>query len=264
MSKKSLKEIFDSFVDFLFPSNATCIGCGKELFVPNDRYALCPDCTRELHVIKTFCPRCGKPNEYGEVCNICLNTTTYFERNYACLIYDGLIKKLIIKFKFKDHAFLHKYLASFLMDKINSENIEFDLITAVPINKQRYRERGYNQTDLLAKELSKRTGVQYSNQIFKHENCGVQVGKNLAERVKNVEKTFFIKNNEVFKDKTVLVIDDIITTGSTLNSVAKTLKDAGAKKVIGLTICGVRLNDKSNDSNDFNDTISLNKLFTLD
>lgn len=133
-----------------------------------------------------------------------------------------------------------------MVDKIVSENIEFDLITAVPINKKRYKERGYNQSDLMAKEISKRMGIPYTNEIYKKENCGVQVGKNWAERIENVKDTFFVGNKEVFLDKTVLVVDDIITTGSTMNSIAKTLIEAGAKRVIGLTLCGVRFNDDPN------------------
>lgn len=243
VNKLKLKEKFDSFLEFFFPSNAVCINCGKELFVANDRYALCPDCMQALFPIDTCCPRCGKANEYGEVCNTCLKIGHYFERNFACLKFYGFIKTLIYEFKFRDRPYLYKYLASFLMDKINSENIEFDVITAVPINKKRYKERGYNQSELLAKEVSKRTGIPYSNNICKKENCGVQVGKSWAERIKNVENTFYIKDGSPFEGKTVLVIDDVITTGSTINNVAKTLIEAGAKRVIGLTVCGAGFKD---------------------
>lgn len=244
--KNKFKNFIESFTEFLFPSNITCLCCGKDLFIPNDRYALCPECTKGLYIIKTCCPRCGKLNQFGEYCNICSNIKIYFERNYACLVYDGVIKNIVYNFKFNDRRYFYKYLASFLMDKIVSENLEFDLITAVPMNKKHLRERGYNQAELMAKEVSKRTGIKYSNEIYKKDNCSDQVGKDWKDRIENVKDTFYVKNDDAFKDKTVLVIDDIITTGSTLNSVAKTLVESGAKKVICLTLCGVRFNDDPN------------------
>lgn len=246
IDKERIKEKINSIVEFFFPSNVVCIGCGKELFLENDRYALCPDCAKQLYKIDTSCPRCGKANRYGELCNICSSTKLFFEKNYACLVYDGMIKDIVHAYKFNNRSYLYRYLSSFMIDKIAQENIEFDLITAVPINKNRFRERGYNQSELLAKEISKRIDVPFSNGIFKKENKEAQVGKNWAERKENVKNTFFIKDKDIFAGKTVLVVDDIITTGSTMNSIAETLMKAGAKRVLGLTLCGVRFNDDPN------------------
>lgn len=246
IDKERIKEKLNSIVEFFFPSNVVCIGCGKDLFIANDRYALCPDCARKLYQIETCCPRCGKSNRYGEVCNICSTTKLYFEKNYSCLVYDGLIREIVHAYKFNGRSYLYRYLSSFMVDKIIAEDVEVDLMTAVPVSKERFRERGYNQAELLAKEIAKRMNIPYSNQIFKKEGHSVQVGKNWAERKKNVENTFFVKNKDAFSGKTVLVVDDIITTGSTMNSVAKTLSEAGAKRVFGLTLCGVRFSDDPN------------------
>lgn len=244
MDKIKFKNRIDAFIEWLFPSNATCLACGKELFIPNDKYALCSECSLGLQKITTCCPRCGKANEYGEYCNICTTEKIYFDKTYACLVYDGVAKDLIYSFKFNNRQYFCKYLASYLVDKIEEEDIKFDLIVSVPMNKKHLIDRGYNQAELMSIEVSKRIGIPYSKEIFKKDNCDDQVGKDWKGRMENVKDTFFVKNQEAFKDKTVLVIDDIITTGSTLNSVSKTLLDAGARKVIGLTLCGVKFKNK--------------------
>lgn len=226
------------FINWLFPNDASCIACGRELFVPSSRYGICEKCAERIKPITMHCLKCGKPTQYGEYCSICTKEHMYFERNYSCYHYQDAIKDVMLAFKFNNKQYFAPFLASFYIDKIIDENITFDVITVIPMTKTHRRERGYNQCDLIALELSKRLDVPYNKGLYKKPNRDRQLGKNFEERKKNAENAYFIMDDS-FKGKRVLVIDDVYTTGSTMNNAAKALLKGQAKSVIGLTLCSV-------------------------
>lgn len=226
-------------MNWLFPDDAVCIGCGKDLFAENKRYCLCEECSRLINPITNCCLKCGRPTEYGEYCLTCTREKIYFERNFSCFDYDGLIKKIITDFKFNNKQYYAKYLASFYVDKIIEENIDVDVLAVAPMTKAHLRERGYNQCDLIAKEISERLLIPYVNEVYKKSDRSRQLGKSYSERKKNAENAYFT-NSDVYEGLKVLVIDDIYTTGSTMNNIAKALLKSGAKTVIGLTLCAVK------------------------
>lgn len=242
--KNSFLQKFKNFLNWLFPDNATCIACGKELFVPSDRYCICEECAQNLSPIVTSCLKCGKPTRYGEYCPTCLKEHIYFERNYSCFPYSGVIRKVLTDFKFHNKRYYCRFLASFYVDKIIEDNIDADIMTFAPITKKHKRERGYNQCELIAKEISKRVNIPLSAKIYKKEDRSRQVGKSFGERIKNAENAYYVKDDE-FKGKRVLVIDDVFTTGSTMNNIAKALMKGKASSVVGLTLCNVELKQGS-------------------
>lgn len=236
--KSKFSDKVRKFFNWIFPNDSACISCGRDLFVPSPRYGLCEQCAERIKPITMHCLKCGKPTQYGEYCSVCTKEHIYFERNYSCYYYKDVIKDVMLAFKFKNKQYFAPFITSFYVDKIIEENIEFDVITAVPMTKVHRRERGYNQCDLIARELSKRLNVPYNSGLYKKPGRGRQLGKSFAERKKNAENAYFTMNDS-FKGLRVLVIDDVYTTGSTMNNAAKALLKGKAKSVIGLTLCNV-------------------------
>ena len=147
---------------------------------------------------------------------------------------------MLTDYKFHNKKYYCRFLASFYVDKIIEANIDADIMTFAPITKKHKRERGYNQCELIAKEISKRINVPLSAKVYKKEDRTRQVGKSFSERRKNAENAYFV-NDDTFKNKRVLVIDDVFTTGSTMNNIAKALLKGKASSVVGLTLCNVEL-----------------------
>ena len=208
----------DSFIDFLYPRK--CAYCNKKI---NERYT---------------CRKCANIIEYyHEKVNIYANNEFGCDQIISSMPYDGFMKKCVWQYKFRDAKYFAPAFAEILSSKIKKYNIKFDLIIAVPISSRRMKERGYNQSELIAKNLSKLTGINYQKDVLiKIKNNLRQSELNLNERKENVKDAYSIKNIECIADKKILLLDDIYTTGATINECAKILKLAGAKEVIGLTL----------------------------
>jgi ComF family protein len=123
-----------------------------------------------------------------------------------------------------------------LGDSINSADIEFDLIVYAPISRRRRNERGYNQAKLLAQELSQQYGKPVINALIKKRHTKTQVGLRRIDRLDNLSGAFEVKNGLELKGKKILLIDDVLTTGATLDECAKVLKSAGARQVWGAVL----------------------------
>ena len=113
----------------------------------------------------------------------------------------------------------------------------YDIILPVPISKKRYNQRGYNQTELIAREISKRANIELvTNCLYKEKNNVPQSTLNKEDRIENVKNAYIIKNSKIIKDKRVIIFDDIYTTGSTVNECSKLLKQNNVKKILVMTI----------------------------
>ena len=146
---------------------------------------------------------------------------------------------LIIDYKFNEKPYLYRSILEFL-NKYQKKYVQFeiyDIIIPVPISKKRNKERGYNQSLLIAREIAKNENVKLRNNVIsKVKNNTTQSKLNKEERAENVKNVYKITKNKEIIDKNILLIDDIFTTGATLNECSKMLKQAGAKKVDVLTI----------------------------
>ena len=153
--------------------------------------------------------------------------------------YDGLIRNLILKYKFNEKPYLYKSFIKFF-EIYQKEYVQFDfydIIVPVPISKKRLKTRGYNQSYLIAKEISKILNIKLENDILAKQKDNIaQSTLNKSEREENVKCVYKLVNENKVKNKKILLIDDIYTTGSTVNECSKILTNAGAKKIDIFTI----------------------------
>ena len=162
-----------------------------------------------------------------------------FRKHLYLFKYEGIIKEKLIKFKFNEKPYIYK---SFVKILIKNKKVcrflkSYDIIIPVPIHYNRKVVRGYNQSALISKKTAKILNIKYENKvIFKKINNKPQSTKNKAERKANVIGAYYCKNEHRIYGKKVLILDDIYTTGSTVNECSKVLKLAGAKSVDVITI----------------------------
>lgn len=166
----------------------------------------------------------------------------YFDELLYLYNYEGIIRDSIIKYKFNDKSYIYKTFAEEIINsqKLSSKIKKIDMIIPVPISKKRKEERGYNQSQLIAKYLSKKFNKKYiKNVLIKNKNNLLQSSLNKTKREKNVIGVYDIPKEKNFEieNKNVILIDDIYTTGSTVNECSKILKNKGhAKSVVVLVI----------------------------
>lgn len=222
-----------------------CIKCGEVLSGDD---GLCAKCFNEINFIsEPYCKKCGHPFERApdgktRLCGNCLKKKrTPFRLSRSAVHYDEASKNLILAFKFMDRTDNAKTLARWLMmagRDIWKEGA--DVIIPVPLHYTRLLKRRYNQCGLLAAELHKLIGVNVDyNALVKHKSTRPQVEFSGHERIKNVRGVFSVKHPDKIKGKHVVLIDDVMTTGSTLRECALALKAAGAKSVDTLTVARV-------------------------
>ena len=162
-----------------------------------------------------------------------------FKKHLYIFKYEGIIKERLIKFKFGEKAYIYKAFVNFLIKnkKVCRFLKSYDIIISVPIHYNRKVTRGYNQSALVAKELSKKLTIGYEEKVlFKKVNNKPQSTKNKDDRQKNVIDVYYTKNEQNIYNKKIILLDDIFTTGSTVNECCKILKLAGAKYVDVMTI----------------------------
>lgn len=232
--------VFGWFLDLLFP--AKCIFCG---LISNDRSYVCRKCFKLLPLSKKFeCLGCRRYSKFGQTCFVC-------KRNYfvdhvfvASNYNDDGIKKLIKYYKYRFIADLAKPLSDlvskylFWLSNKKSFNIfqNSPLLIPIPLNSRRLNWRGFNQSELLASELSKITNLDLvADLLFKHKSLPQADIKKRQERLANVIGKFKYIGEDL-KGKDIVLIDDVCTTGATLSECAKVLKANGAGKVYALVI----------------------------
>ncbi len=238
-----MKEIIKNILKLFLPPR--CIKCGTVL---GDDDGLCPECFNNLNFIsEPYCQKCGRPFEEIKkqkklICGKCLKEKqSPFRLSRSALIYDDASKDLILALKFMDKTENAKVMAKWLHiagKDIWQEGV--DVLIPVPLHYTRLLKRKYNQSALLSLELNKliKKEVDLSS-LVKHKKTKPQVQFSGKERIKNVKDAFMVKNPESIKGKRVVLIDDVMTTGSTLKECAKALKKAGAKSIDTLTVARV-------------------------
>ena len=146
---------------------------------------------------------------------------------------------MILSYKFRDKSYMYKTFARIILnnEKICSILKSYDIIGAVPIHKKRKAERGYNQSELIAKEIARNIKeIQYGNFLKKIRNNEKQSTLDKEERAENVKNVYEIQNKDIIFNKKVIVLDDIYTTGSTVNECSRILKENEAKEILILSI----------------------------
>lgn len=205
--------------------------CGYCNEITGTECFICERC-RNLKTQKYInrCRFCGKIS-YEEKCIECRNKIIYYEELIFCSEYMNEIKHKIHLYKFMDKKFYYHFFTELLYEKLKEINVDF--IIPVPISYERYIERGYNQSGLIAKKLSKFLNIPYCADILiKTQNSKRQSIQNFKERQESVKNVFDVAdNNNVIVGKKILLIDDVFTTGATVNECSRVLKRAGVSDI---------------------------------
>ena len=237
LDKTDNRTLREKLLDLFFPPR--CPFCDEVIFSGAD--PVCGRCKKKLRfVTEPFCMKCGKPLQSGEAeyCDDCGKNPHVFRACRAVLVYDDMTRHSVYRFKYggrKEYARCYGELAAQrLGDWIG--HIRPDAIIPVPLHKSRFRKRGYNQAELFARRLGKLTGIPVMPRAAARvKNTKPQKRLDYEGRQKNLKKAFKIRQNDV-KLKRVLLVDDIYTTGSTLDALAACFHEAGVSQVYGLTL----------------------------
>ncbi len=221
----------------LYPRGANCLCCGHpRLAAETD--CLCPACREALKARRIppgACPRCLNPVKHGQICAYCASPFMRdVEKVYAPYRFGGAVRELIHAFKFDACGEAAPLLMDAMADALPDR--DFDCLVPVPLHKRRLRQRGFNQSLLLAEGLSARTGLPAREMLARLSYHRPQSRSDAKQRLKNVEGAFSALP-EVMGQR-VLLVDDVRTTGSTAAACAKALKARGAKSV-SLCVCAV-------------------------
>jgi ComF family protein len=238
-------------LNLLYP--ATCHICNQKT---SDHF--CPTCWDKIGFLKPpFCPKCGRPfasessllYSPDHLCSECKSTKTYFDKAMAIGPYDGTLAEAIHLFKYNGKKGLGLPLGRIMIDYIKSNPSLFPLelaerspltILPVPLHPKRLREREFNQSLLLAKEISKTLKIPLiKDNLQRIRWTRPQIELKGEERLKNVKGAFSLKDPKTIEGKSLLLIDDVYTTGATVRECSKVLKKAGAEKVYVFTLARV-------------------------
>ena len=217
-------------LDWVYPP--FCCGCGqigKEI---------CPACWESIKLLsgQITCISCGKLIERGSLCTDCQTNPPIFDQLKSWALYEGAVRSMVTGIKFERKLGLIPYLIEPLAEAISTWEPNVDWITAVPLGRRRQHERGYNQSALIAEKVAGKLKISYSNELlFRVRETHTQVGLNADERRQNMVDAFTAEPS-FCRGKSVLLIDDIATTGATLNACAKALRAAGAEEIFCFTV----------------------------
>ncbi len=227
-------------IDWVYPPY--CGGCGQF----GDRW--CEHCRASLEPLPVeICPICGNPHAGAALCSRCATEPPTFTAMRSAAIFKGPLRHAIHRLKYNRDVGLGEVLAKHLIGLAEDLNWSFDCVTSVPLSNAHLMERGYNQSNLLARPLALVRRIPFMPQALKRtRETRTQVGLSAKERDINVREAFWANANLV-RNKTVVVIDDVTTTGSTIRACASALHAAGALSVYGLTLARAVLQDFSLD-----------------
>lgn len=223
-------------VELLFPRR--CPVCDK----PVDKMGnyICKKCQEHIRYVQSpYCLKCGKELKTSteEYCEDCKNAAHIFDRGRAVYEYES-IKEAVYRFKYAGRREFAEFFGKQTADILGKEikGWKPDVIVPVPLHKEREKKRGYNQAALLAKEVSKCLDIPVNDKIIYRSRATVpQKELNGKERQNNLKNAFKIGQNDV-KLKTIIVVDDIYTTGATMDEMAQCLKSAGAEKIYCISL----------------------------
>ncbi|MBM7582620.1 ComF family protein [Caldicoprobacter guelmensis] len=234
----NLFAIKEAILDILYPQNIACILCRQRVRDIDDK-GVCRACADALPVIvPPVCPKCGRPVVEEGICNDCAYVLYHFEQAVSVLHYTPEIKQLIHRFKYGGVSYLSRTLGWWMVQAFEQRcNWNVDVIVPVPLHSRRQRQRGFNQSALLARELGRYIGVTVNEDVLvRKKYTSPQAGLSKFQRMQNLQGAFEVKAPEAVRDKSVLLIDDVFTTGSTVDECSRVLLEAGARKVYVFTL----------------------------
>lgn len=236
-----LNSFIEKSVALLFPNR--CLNCGK---ITTLKY-FCKDCKdAPKYITVKVCTRCGLPKKHCA----CKWNFYYFDEIISCFEADEATKRSFYSFKFGGNLLGGKFFSHQMAErlKLHPDYLNFGIITSVPSHKSTVIDRGYDQVKVLAKDMAKALKLNYAPLLYQPNKTPKQhESANIAERFLNVSGKYSVLKNADIKDKTILLVDDIKTTGATLSQCARELKLAGAERVIAVTALTVYPKKKNNE-----------------
>jgi len=235
-------KLFGFVADAVYPR--VCPGCGK-LSDREERY-LCWSCFNKIELLHTaLCDCCGNQltgeSRNSFICGCCRKSKPAFDRARSAARFSGVVRDMLHQFKYQDALWLAEDLVDImhgaLMAQFDYKLI--DVVVPVPLFRTRFRERSYNQSFVLARLLARRIGRRVDGRSLKRvRHTDTQTHYNAGQRKKNIAGAFRVVRPDWIRGRTVLVVDDVMTTGATISECASALKHSGALKVF--TICAAR------------------------
>ncbi|MGN0250465.1 MAG: ComF family protein [Oliverpabstia sp.] len=236
---KRIKSIGKKLLDWLYP--ARCVFCDC-LLEKRERY-LCSQCRRHMPepIREPRCKKCSKPleSEEKEYCYDCTEYKHSYDRGLAVFVYRDPMKEALMRFKFHGRKEYGEFLGKLLCmyGKSFLQQTKPQVIIPVPVHRKKKTRRGYNQAEILAASVSREFSIPIrTDLVLRRKFTKAQKELNRKERKRNLNQAFYVKN-EVKNYRTVLIVDDIYTTGSTVNAIAEKLKSQGVQKVYFLVLC---------------------------
>lgn len=221
-------------LDLIIPP--ACLACGTR--IEDQQQVICADCEAKISPVSgALCPVCGS-EMLTRNCEVCAEEAFAFDTARSAFKYFSPVKELIHELKYNGFVSPAGYFALPLTEMIEADEElqDYDYICAVPLHPVRKRERGYNQSDLIAYSLATLCSLPYCNPVSRKVNTLSQTLLSKAHRIKNLSGAFVIKNPALVQGKKVIVVDDVFTTGTTINEIAKELRQAGADKICAITV----------------------------
>ena len=231
--------LIKTLLSLIFPLE--CRICKKTLEVGNLTY-ICPECFTRIRFIKEpYCLKCGRPLRPFEdrICKNCQKEKRYFKKICSISLYQGVMREAILLLKYQKVKALISPLGKLLL-KYCQENLkinDFDLVLPVPLYRSKRKEREFNQAEVFARMIAEHYSLPLAQEnLLRIRDTRTMSGLNPEERRRNVKGAFSVKRQEEVKNKRILLIDDICTTGATVDECSKVLLTAGVKEVTVLTL----------------------------
>jgi len=238
-----LRRFIRGLVDIAYPK--TCLACKNKLEAHANEEYICGRCKAGIkRNVPPFCSSCGrhleKNNRNKNICPACLKNGLNFDRAFSPCLYEGVIKELIHEFKYKGKTHLSKPLSKLMTDFIKEYDLPIDyldLIIPMPLHKTRLREREFNQAEILSRHIASEFNKHLApDALIRHRKTRAQAQLPTDKRYLNVKDSFSVTDNYDLRNKSVLLVDDVLTTGATSSEAACAMKKAGANIVFVLTL----------------------------
>lgn len=229
-----LHRALDTALHVVFPCR--CVFC-RRFMHPHSKIAVCASCMRRIPFAMAYprCMRCGKPTDGGKYCDFCMHRGGFgYERLSAPYLYQGGVRRALILFKKERYQGFAEVFARHMCAVLayDCKEIDFDGVVSVPPRKRRMRKEGYDQAETLGRAVAKHLGIPYlPGAMVQLEERAKQSGLTEGERIRNVCGNYAVRKAKTVKGKCILLVDDISTTGSTMQECARMLKNAGAASV---------------------------------
>ena len=226
--------MIEQILNWLYPP--ACIACKVMLPVNMGNFYICDRCELLFERVPLpACKKCGGVlSEEDEKCASCFGKNFYFDSNTSTYVYDELMRDLLLDMKFKNKKRIATGLGMMWAKQVNMPEGEF-MLTWLPMHPTKQKERGFNQAEIMAKEIAKHLKIPCENVLRRIVDTPPQSGLHPKQRQENVEGAFEVVLG-IAVHKQVVVIDDIYTTGASMNECAKVLKESGAEFVYSKTL----------------------------